>query len=106
MNPRPLDPQSAGGESEGTADTPLASGRDGACTRACTSAAENVSNQADRLEVIADLLADLPTDQRAEVIAELDSTERLAIARMLVRKRVAKGKKPVRNGGKGVRSDD
>lgn len=55
-----------------------------ACTNACTSEAEGRPNRADRLAVIADLLADLPAEERAEVIAELDPAERAAIARLLI----------------------
>jgi len=42
--------------------------------------------RADRLEVSADLLADLPNAERAEVIAELAPADRVAIARMLLAK--------------------
>ena len=84
MNPRPLDPQSTAGVSEGLKDKPLANGADGACTNACTGEGKNGPNPAGRLEVIADLLADLPAEQRAEVIAELGPTERAAIAGLLI----------------------
>ena len=57
-----------------------------ACTDACTSKGENGPNRADRLAVIADLLTDLSADQRAEVIADLDPAERVAIARLLIGK--------------------
>jgi hypothetical protein len=43
--------------------------------------------------VIAELLADLPTDQRQEVIAELDPAERLAIARLLIGKGPSEGER-------------
>jgi hypothetical protein len=39
---------------------------------------------ADRLAVIADLLADLPDAERREVIAELPPADRAAIARLLI----------------------
>jgi len=58
----------------------------GACTSACTSEGENGSNSADKLAVIAELLADLPADQRADVIGELAPAERVAIARLLIGK--------------------
>lgn len=46
--------------------------------------AENASNQTNRLAVIADLLADLPADQRKEVISELELADRVAVARLLI----------------------
>ena len=46
--------------------------------------AENAPKAADRLEVIADLLADLPQEQRREVIADLAPADRAAIARLLI----------------------
>jgi len=67
------------------------SGADGACTNACTSGAENRPNPADRLAVIADLLADLPEQQRREVIADLPAGDRAAIARLLIGKRPSGG---------------
>ena len=55
--------------------------------------AENGSNRAERLEVIADLLADLPAAERAKVIAELAPAERAAIARLLIGKGSSEGKR-------------
>ena len=66
-----------------------------ACTNACTCDAENVHERpaetqgngqtdANRLPVIADLLADLPESERREVIAELSPVDRATIARLLI----------------------
>ena len=43
--------------------------------------------------MIAELLADLPAEKRAEVIAELDPAERVAIARLLIGKATLKAKR-------------
>ena len=58
------------------ADTPLTTPPNGARTSACTTDA--------KLAVLADLLADLPSPQRREVIAGLPAADRVAIARMLI----------------------
>ena len=47
-------------------------------------ASESHDTQADRLVVIADLLAELPQAERREVIAGLPPTDRAAIARLLI----------------------
>ena len=47
---------------------------------------ENGPNRADRLEIIADLLADVPSAQRAEVIGELPPADRVAIPPLLIAK--------------------
>ena len=57
------------------ADTPLTTPPNGARTSACTSDA--------KLAVLADLLADLPSPQRLEVIASLSAEDRAAIARLI-----------------------
>ena len=49
-------------------------------------AAEAPNPDPDRLDVIANLLVDLPADQRTEVIAGLDPAERAAVARLLIGK--------------------
>ncbi len=46
--------------------------------------AEKSINQTNRLAVITDLLADLPADQRKEIISELEPDDRVSIARLLV----------------------
>ena len=46
--------------------------------------AESSESDADRLAVIADLLADLPEAERREVIAALPPAARAAIARLLI----------------------
>ena len=53
----------------------------------------DVTVQAQLLEVIADLLADLPAEQRAEVITELAPAERVAIARLLIGKDTSESKR-------------
>ncbi len=45
---------------------------------------KSASSDADRLAVIADLLADLPVAERRAVIDELAPADRVAIARMLI----------------------
>jgi len=46
--------------------------------------AESPESNADRLAVIADLLADLSQAERREVIADLPPADRAAIARLLI----------------------
>ena len=55
--------------------------------------AKTSDSDADRLAVIADLLADLPEAERREVIAELPPAERATIARMLIGKGLSGGKR-------------
>jgi Mg/Co/Ni transporter MgtE len=50
----------------------------------CESVQQTADSGADRLAVIADLLADLPDAERREVIAELPPADRAAIARLLI----------------------
>jgi hypothetical protein len=50
----------------------------------CTGERENGVNRSDRLAVISGVLSDLPEEQRAEVIGQLDPAERAAIARLLI----------------------
>jgi len=58
------------------ADTPLTTPSNGARTSACTSEA--------KLAVLTDLLADLPSPERREVIASLPVADRAAIAKLIV----------------------
>ena len=84
LNQRPLRPEHAGTPTQAPKEKQVAPDDAAACTSACTSEAENKPNRADRLEVIADLLADRPAAERREVIAELPPTDRAAIARLLI----------------------
>ena len=67
-------------------------GKSDACTNACTSNAENGSNRAGKLGVIADLLVDLPEAERRDVISDLSPTDRVAIARLLIARPATEGK--------------
>jgi len=48
--------------------------------------AESAGPEADRLAIIADLLADLPESERQAVIADLAPADRHTIARLLIRR--------------------
>ena len=74
------------GEHKPAAKQEVAEGGDEACTSACTREAENRPNRTDRLRLLADLLADVPAAERADVIRELTPAERVAVAKLLVRR--------------------
>ena len=91
-NQRPLRPERDSTQSQGAEITPLTNGDTPACTNSRTSNAENGPNQAGKLEVIADLLADLPEAERRAVISELAPDDRVAVARLLIARPATEGK--------------
>ena len=91
-NQRPLRPEHDSTQSQGAEITPLTNGDTLACTNSRTSNAENGPNQAGKLEVIADLLADLPEAERRDVIADLSPADRVAVARLLIARPGTEGK--------------
>lgn len=58
--------------------------------------ASNVTDSADSagLAVIADLLAELPEDERRSVIADMVPADRVAVAKLLVTRLTDKGGRP------------
>ncbi len=92
LNQRPLDPQSNADGAQAPENASLPTNGARACTNACTSDGENGPIRADRLEVIADLLADLAEAERQEVIAQLAPADRVTIARLLIGRRDSRRK--------------
>ncbi len=98
-NQRPLDPQSKGASTQPLSSQKLSTREAGACTNACTSDGENGRSHADRLEVIAELLTDLPAAGRAEIIGRLSPDDRLAVAQFLAMHPVRESEEQARHKG-------
>ena len=93
VNQQPPAPKAPGTDSQDSNNQEVPTGQECACTDACTKGIENGPNSADRLAVIADLLADLPEQQRREVIADLPPADRAAVARLLIGKGPSEGRR-------------
>ena len=84
---------------KGTAHQGVTSSCQGACTNACTSEGENGRFHAHRLEVIAELLTNLPAAERAEVIGGLSPDDRLAVAQFLATQPVRESEEQAQHKG-------